>query len=359
LAPLTILCAAGCGGKGGSAGPGLACEITYPTDGSRFDFGDSVVVKVQVTAERGEVAAVSFLVDGILRSVIEAPPYEYALDGIAYRTGRLEITAVASASGGRESADSVSVFVESEGTPVYGVSVLRTYEHDPGAFTQGLVCEGEVLYEGTGLWGQSSLRKTNLRNGRLLAYRRLPPSYFGEGIAVLGELVYQLTWRSQLAFVYEKGELDSLGVFEYEGEGWGLTTDGRNLIMSDGSSTLKFLDPAGFQVLRLLEVRDSGNPVDYLNELEYVEGEIFANLWRRDSPYRYRIARISPVDGSVTGWIELREIVDEHSSQGVLNGIAFERESRRLFLTGKNWDKLYEVEITFAAPRAAAGRRAE
>ena len=227
--------------------------------------------------------------------------------------------------------------------PVYTYRVVNTFPHDRNAFTQGLVYESGVLYESTGLYGRSSLRRVELETGKILQIRELPTQYFGEGITIYGDRLIQLTWQSNVGFVYHKDSFDILREFDYPTEGWGITYDGKSLIMSDGTSTLYFLNPETFEETGRVEVSERGSPVTKLNELEYVRGEIYANVWETD-----HIARIAPRTGQVVGWIELEGILStEELSQpvDVLNGIAYDGENDRLFVTGKLWPKLFEIEL--------------
>ena len=227
--------------------------------------------------------------------------------------------------------------------PVVGYRIVNTYPHDPRAFTQGLVFADGVLYEGTGLRGQSSLKKVDLKTGNILQARQLPARFFGEGITIYGNRVIQLTWRARVGFVYDMQTFQLLDTFNYPTEGWGITHDGRSLIMSDGTSTLYFLDPQTFREVDRLEVHTRDGPVSRLNELEYVQGEIYANVWKTD-----RIARISPETGEVVGWIDLEGLLrpeDRNSRIDVLNGIAYDVKNDRLFVTGKLWPKLFEIEL--------------
>jgi glutamine cyclotransferase len=225
---------------------------------------------------------------------------------------------------------------------VAGFEVVRSYPHDPQAFTQGLVYLDGVLYEGTGLNGRSSLRKVRLENGEVLQLQKLEERYFGEGIAVVGPAIVQLTWQSGVGFVYDRNTFQRTRTFNYQGEGWGLTYDGTRLVMSDGTATLRFLDPTTLKETGRLLVRDGARPVEKLNELEIVKGEIFANIWGSD-----RIARISPKTGAVTGWINLAGLLDPRDAAGtdVLNGIAYDAAKDRLFVTGKLWPKLFEIRL--------------
>jgi glutamine cyclotransferase len=211
------------------------------------------------------------------------------------------------------------------------------------AFTQGLVWLDGALLESTGLYGQSSLRRVELPTGRVLQQVTVPLDYFAEGLAVLQGKLYQLTWQNQKAFVYDLATFQLEKEFAYDGEGWGLATDGQALILSDGTDRIRFLDPATFAVKRVINVSDHGRPVVRLNELEYVKGEIFANVWQTDF-----IARIDPATGAVLGWIDLGGLLppeDRDATTDVLNGIAYDAAADRLFVTGKLWPKLFEVKL--------------
>jgi glutamine cyclotransferase len=227
--------------------------------------------------------------------------------------------------------------------PTYTYRIVNTYPHDPQAFTQGLFYADGVLYEGTGRRGRSSLRKVELRTGKILDIRRLPDSFFGEGIADWDGKILQLTLRANKGFVYDKHTLEIEREFTYSTQGWGLTFDGENLIMSDGTSALFFFEPESFTRVGQVLVKDGNRAVLGLNELEYINGEVFANVWRTDL-----IARISPETGKVTGWIDLGGILgaaDRADTTDVLNGIAYDPENDRLFVTGKFWPRLFEIEL--------------
>ncbi len=225
----------------------------------------------------------------------------------------------------------------------YDYRVLATYPHDPEAFTQGLTYVAGYLYESTGLYGRSGIRRVELETGAVLQSKDLPDYYFGEGIAVLGQRLYQLTWRNQVAFLYDLNTFARLDTFAIPREGWGLTHDGSQLIASDGTPTLYFLDPESLEVQRTVTVRDHRGPVEKLNELEWVAGEIMSNVWKTD-----RIARICPYSGTVTGWIDLTGLLppeDREQPVDVLNGIAYDTRGQRLFVTGKLWPKLFQIEL--------------
>lgn len=224
----------------------------------------------------------------------------------------------------------------------YTYRVLNTYPHDPNAFTQGLDFDGDRLFEGTGRWGESTLREVALATGAVLRSRPLDAQYFGEGITVLNDKVYQLTWQEQTGFVYDRDTFEPQQSFTYPHEGWGITHDGTRLIVSDGSATIRFWDPATLQETSSITVRDHLGPVNRLNELEYVDGEIWANIWLTDL-----IARISPETGDVLGYIDLTDLLDTSAltqPADVLNGIAVD-DAGRVFVTGKLWPFLFEIEV--------------
>lgn len=225
----------------------------------------------------------------------------------------------------------------------YTYRVRSTYPHDSAAFTQGLVWDEGVVYEGTGLNGRSSLRRVDLLSGEVLQQIDLEQQYFGEGIVVYGERIIQLTWRSNVGFVYDKASFALLNTFSYPHEGWGITTDGDRLIVSDGTYTLRFWDPDTLAEIGAVNVHDDQGLVWSLNELEYVDGEVFANVWQTT-----RIARIDPNSGRVTGWIDLSGILEQTTVTqpvDVLNGIMYDAENGRLFVTGKLWPALFEIEL--------------
>lgn len=232
--------------------------------------------------------------------------------------------------------------------PEYTFKVIRDYPHDPAAFTQGLVYRDGFFYEGTGLNGRSSLRKVRLETGEVVQHVDLSGEYFGEGIAIVKDKVIQLTWQSHIGFVYNLADFKLLRQFSYSGEGWGLTSRGNELFMSDGTADIRVLDATTLKEKRRFTVRDGTTPVDQLNELEFVEGELFANIWQTD-----RIARISPQSGKVVGWIDLTGLLSpvyRRQDGAVLNGIAYDSVHKRLFVTGKLWPKIFEIQL---APKSA------
>lgn len=223
-----------------------------------------------------------------------------------------------------------------------GYKIIHTYPHDSDAYTQGLIYDNGYIYEGTGLEGRSSLRKVEVSTGKVVQQINLPSNYFGEGIVLWRDKLIQLTWRSRIGFVYDHVTFRQLRSFTYLREGWGITHDSKRLIMSDGSSSLFFWDPETFEETGQLEVRDKGRSVDNLNELEYIRGEIWANVYQTD-----QIARISPATGHVLSWVNLSGLLTERerARTNVLNGIAYDLKSHRLFVTGKLWPKLFEIQV--------------
>ena len=223
----------------------------------------------------------------------------------------------------------------------FSYEVVNTFPHDSKAFCQGLVCRGKWLFESTGQYGQSSLRRVELTTGRVEQKLALNRRLFAEGLTLFDGKLYQLTWRAKTGFIYDADTLKRVGKFKYEGEGWGLTHDGSHLILSDGTDRLRFLDPDSFRVTKTLRVKEGSKAIGWLNELEYINGKILANVW-----YSNQIAIIGPESGQVVGWIDLRGL-SRHplGRESVLNGIAYDEESGRLFVTGKNWPELYEIKI--------------
>lgn len=239
--------------------------------------------------------------------------------------------------------------------PVYGYEVVKTYPHDERAFSQGLFFHNGFLYESTGEQGASTIRKVDLETGKVLQKWDLPPEDFGEGSTVIGDKIYMLTWKNGIGRVFDSKDLKVLKEFSYQGEGWGITTDGTNLIMSQGTHVLKTIDPVDFKQVKTTAVmREDGKPLMQLNELEFVRGEIWANVWHSEEPEILgkpnHIARIDPASGRLIGWIDLQRISPDDQTpnkrENTLNGIAYDAAGDRIFVTGKNWKKLYEIKIT-------------
>lgn len=228
--------------------------------------------------------------------------------------------------------------------PVHGFKVVATFPHDPAAFTQGLVFADGYFYESTGLNGESSLRRVEIATGKVLQAVKVPEEYFAEGLALVGDELLQLTWQHRRGFVYDRATFTQKRTFPFNGEGWGMAYDAAGgLVMSDGSDTLTFLDPKTQALVRTLHVRDAGRPVSQLNELEWIDGEIWANVWTTD-----RVARISPNTGEVNSWIDLSPLwprAQRMPPADVLNGIAYDKATRRIFVTGKKWPRVYQISV--------------
>lgn len=236
-----------------------------------------------------------------------------------------------------------------DAAPVQGYRIVATFPHDPGAFTQGLLWRDGRLYESTGLIGQSTIREVDLATGRVVRRAETPPGLFGEGLVDWGDELISITWQDGIGFRWDRATFRRTGSWRYAHEGWGLTRDERHIVMSDGTPVLRFLDPATMREVRRVTVTAAGQPVARLNELEYVDGELLANVWMTS-----RIARIDPATGNVIAWIELGPLVRENGGGGadnVLNGIAWDPAGQRLFVTGKNWPRLYQIELVPPAAR--------
>lgn len=239
--------------------------------------------------------------------------------------------------------------------PVATATVIRSFPHDTSAFTQGLLWHDGTLYESTGRNGLSTLRQVQLETGKVLKQVKVPEQFFAEGLALFNGKLYQLTWQAQSGFIYDLADFRETGTFQYTGEGWGLTTDGKSLILSDGSSELRWLDPATFREQRNVTVMDGSEYINELNELEWVKGEVWANVWHKN-----QIARIDPQTGKVKGWIDLTGILTPPPAdpEAVLNGIAYDEADNRLFVTGKLWPALFEISVPGVAGGGTGGAAA-
>ena len=232
---------------------------------------------------------------------------------------------------------------KSSETPVYGYRIVNTYPHNTESFTQGLVIDNGTLYEGTGLNGRSAISIVDITTGDTIKSEKLAGKYFGEGITIVDDKIVQLTWRAQKGFVYDKSTLKPIKTFKYQTQGWGITYDGKHIIMSDGTDMLYFMDPRTYKVRGKLEVYDRGGKVSRLNELEYIDGKIYANVWGTE-----KLAIINPKTGQVVAWVDLSGLLTKEEKKSridVLNGIAYDKENQKLYVTGKLWPKLFEIEI--------------
>jgi len=320
--------------------------MTLPAENTEFKLGERVKV-VLAQDKRGEPPdSVLIFFDG--KSVTSLGPgsWEYTIpSSFTASTGRKSLKVSAYKRGKARTTITRFMIVLSDIIPRRnGYRIINTYPHDRDAFTQGLFYNNGSLYEGTGQETGSSLREVELETGKVIRQLNLKPPLFGEGITLYKERIYQVTWKSKVGFVYDKATFGQINKIYYQTEGWGLTTMNDQIIMSDGTNVLYFLEPEMFTVVSRLEVYDNEKKADQLNELEYINGEIWANMWMTDM-----IARIDPLSGKVVAYIDLRGIMkdpDAKTNINVLNGIAYDKEGNRIFITGKNWPELFEIKLT-------------
>jgi glutamine cyclotransferase len=321
-------------------------KMTSPAEDTEYKLKDQVRVTLIPAGNEKSFDSVKVFFDGKAVAVLTSAPWECSV-GSAFTclTGRKSVKAVAY---GREKSQSVTRFViiYSDIVPKkYSYKVIHIYPHDSEAFTQGLFYNNGLLYEGTGQESGSSLREVELETGRVLRQHNLESSLFGEGITLYKDRIYQVTWRSKVGFVYNKSDFKVLNKIFFQTEGWGLTTINDRIVMSDGSNVLYFNEPEMFDPVSRIEVYDNEKKVDQLNELEYIDGEIWANIWQTDL-----VARIDPLSGKVNSYIDFSPLYPESKRRevnaDVLNGIAYDADGGRIFITGKRWPKLYEIKIT-------------
>lgn len=350
-----ISCSGSAGKRGTKAGEDAAAatdndprpakrliEVLSPADNASYACTDRIVFSVAPAAGQVQADSVQVWVGSRLARTITTIPATAELD-MNGDPGRISVRAVAFSQASRPQTVALFINLVSDITPVtYRYRVVKSFPHDRKAYTQGLVYDNGFFYEGTGQQGESSLRKVEPETGKVLSQVSLDGSLFGEGVALLGDRIYQLTWTSKVGFVYEKETLRQINRIYYQTQGWGLTTMGDSLVMSDGTNLIWFLD-ADFNVLSSVDVWDNKGVVDNLNELEIIDGELWANIWQTD-----RIARIDPRTGKVLGYVELNNLLPREEREpmtDVLNGIAWDAEGRRLFVTGKYWPRLYEITV--------------
>jgi len=319
-------------------------EILSPAPNQIFKSGEQVRVLLREKGSSLEIDSIRLILASKYITYKDFKHYEFLLDSRDLSTGTKRLMIEIFAEGKRISRISRSIIIGSDLVPGnYSYKIVQVYPHDQNAYTQGLVYENGFLYEGTGQRGKSSLRKIQAESGELQASLNLPPDLFGEGICIFGDKIIQLTWTSGIGFVYDKNSFKFLNKINYATQGWGITTDGENLIMSDGSNNIIFLDPVSYTEKSRLEVYDDKGAVHNLNELEFINGIVYANIYTTD-----RIAMIDLKSGKVLSYIHLEGLLkeeDHHSGLDVLNGIAYDVEGDRLFVTGKNWPKLFEIKI--------------
>jgi glutamine cyclotransferase len=318
-------------------------EVLAPADNSTFKCSETIRFSVAEAAGQTKADSVQLWVDGVHAATLYELPSTAELEPTG-NPGRISLRAVAYSSSSKPQTITLFVTLLSDITPViYRYHVVNSYSHDRKAYTQGLLYDEGFFYESTGQQGQSSLRKVEPETGTVISQVNLDGSLFGEGIALLGNRIYQLTWTSKVGFVYEKATMKQIKRIYYQTQGWGLATIGDGLVMSDGTNVLWFLDQ-DFNVLSSVDVWDNKGMVDNLNEMEMIDGELWVNIWQTD-----RIARIDPLTGKVLGYVELNNLLrreDRTQETDVLNGIAWDADGKRLFVTGKYWPRLFEITVS-------------
>lgn len=324
--------------------PAFSGRIEEPAVGQVFTIGDDVNIELSFNKDASDIVSVQMTIDGNEAVFSGDLPGVIIWNSRGYKAGNSQIRIVAGFEDEKTETYSLNIVLKSDITPVrYDYRILNSYPHDIRAFTQGLVYYDGFLYESTGQYGQSTLRKVDLESGEVLRSLSLDRELFGEGLCVHEDRLYQLTWKSQVGFIYDIESFRMLSRVHYQTEGWGLTSDGTNLIKSDGSNILYRLDHQYFSETGRIEVFDHNGRVDGLNELEYIDGIVYANVFGTDE-----IVMIELKTGRVTGIIDLTGLLDRryrHPNLDVLNGIAYDRDNDRLFVTGKNWPRLFEIEI--------------
>jgi glutamine cyclotransferase len=321
-------------------------KMISPAENAEYKLKNQIKVELTPESKEKSFDSVKVFFDGKAVTVLTSAPWECSVGStVTCMTGRKSVKAVAYS---KEKTQSVTRFViiYSDIVPKrYSYKLIHTYPHDSEAFTQGLFYDNGVLYEGTGQETGSSLRQVELETGKVLRQHNLETSLFGEGITLYKDRIYQVTWTNKVGFVYNKSDFKVINKIFYQTQGWGLTTINDRIVMSDGSNVLYFLEPDMFDAVSRIEVYDNEKKVDQLNELEYIDGEIWANIWQTDL-----IARIDPLTGKVNSYIDMSPIFPDSKRRevnaDVLNGIAWDAHGGRIFITGKRWPKLYEIQIT-------------
>jgi glutamine cyclotransferase len=321
-------------------------KLVSPEENKSFRLKDQIRVILEVTDRDKLPDSVIISFDGKAMASIKAAPWEYTIPSAnTMTTGRKSLKVTAYKGTRTQNPMTRFVIIYSDITPKrYGYKVVHSYPHDKEAFTQGLVYDRGVLYEGTGQKTGSSLREVELQTGRVIRQYNLDGSLFGEGIALYRDRIYQVTWENKVGFIYDKATFNVINRIYYSTQGWGLTTVNDRIVMSDGSNVLAFYEPEMFTIVSRIEVYDNEKKIDSLNEQEYINGEIWANIWMSDL-----IARIDPASGKVLAYIDLKGLLPETEKTpetDVLNGIAYDPEGKRIFVTGKKWPKLFEIRLT-------------
>lgn len=352
----TLSCSGGAGKKTDSSAKPVSevaaeaasrlIKIVSPDENTGYKLKDPIKVVLSVENNSKQPDSVVIFFDGKHVKSLKSEPWEDLIPpSFTSSTGRKSLKVSAYKGGKPQNTITRFMIVYSDIVPKrYGFKVLHTYPHDRDAYTQGLVYDKGVLFEGTGQEASSSLREVNLETGTVKRQLNLDGSLFGEGITIYGDRLFQVTWQNKVGFVYEKATFKQINKIYYSTEGWGLTTINDKIVLSDGTNIIYFFEPESFTVVSRIEVYDNKEKVDSLNELEYINGEIWANIWMTD-----KIVRIDPQSGKVIGYIDLKGILNDpetDTSVNVLNGIAYDKTGNRIFVTGKNWPKLFEIKVT-------------
>jgi glutamine cyclotransferase len=326
--------------------PSKLIKIVTPEENSGFKLNQSVKVVLALEDKKTAPDSVTVYFNGNFITTLKSVPWEYSIPSVfIVTTGRKSLKVTAYKGGRPQNTITRFLIIYSDIVPKkYGYKVIHTFPHDRAAFTQGLFYDNGEFFEGTGQESGSTLREVELESGKVIRQHNLDDSLFGEGIALYRDRIFQVTWKSKVGFVYNKSDFKLINKIYYQTQGWGLTTMDDKIIMSDGSNVLYFYEPDMFTVISKIEVYDNEKKRDSLNELEYINGEIWANIWINN-----HIARIDPATGKVLGYIDLKGILpesDRNAETDVLNGIAYDDKGKRIFVTGKNWPKLFEIKVT-------------
>lgn len=325
--------------------PASLIRIKLPAENAGYRLNEPVKISLEPEKDAGTPDSVKVFFDGKQVAVLVSAPWEFTVTGdLTGMTGRKPVKAVAYTTDKTQSVTRFVVIYSNSAPKRLAYRLVRTYPHDPGAFTQGLFFHEGILYEGTGQESGSTLRAVEPETGRVIRQHNLDPSLFGEGITLYDDRIFQVTWQNKVGFVYGKSDFRLINKIYYQGEGWGLATIGDRIVRSDGTNVLYFHEPKMFDAVSRLEVYDHERKVDQLNELEYIDGEIWANIWMTDL-----IARIDPKSGKVNSYVDLSRLFPENKRQevnaDVLNGIAWDQNGGRIFVTGKRWPNLYQIEV--------------
>ena len=332
-------------GKASTDLPASLIMMKAPAENEECRLNTEVRISLEPVADAGTLDSVRITFDGKQVAVLLSAPWECIVPGdFTGMTGRKPVKAVAYTSGTTQSVTRFVIIYSDSAPKRFSYKLVNSYPHDPGAFTQGLFFHDGIIYEGTGQENGSTLRTAELETGRVIRQHTLDPSLFGEGITLYNDRIFQVTWQNKVGFVYNRSDFRQINKIYYQGEGWGLTTIGDRIVRSDGTNILYFHEPEMFDAVSRLEVYDNEKKVDQLNELEYINGEIWANIWMTDL-----IARIDPLTGKVNSYVDLSRLFPEAKRRevnaDVLNGIAWDKLTGRIFVTGKRWPGLYEIEV--------------